>query len=392
MKKSRLPKGGANLFQEIKAVSSEAQKAGIRLIKLSIGQPSGPALLSARKVAAKAIMSDDEKWHEYADNGCPPIPDFAERFVTGHVGHILGNVDYLPIPGIKSMMPVVILACGNSLKVVATHTKPGYPTPAYWVKKLGKGLFEPKTNSENKFIFDSRELGRNPLGKVGLVMTNIPHNPSGAIATRARWVDLCIYCVRHNIRLWNDAAYGATNYDDESCLLSQVAPNFPDLSWGEAFSASKLIGNGTGWRVGAMVGSPDFIRDITTIKGNLDSGFSAPLAAGALYTLEHDQKEIKYVVDRYHRRSALLCNILSGAGMSLALEPRAGFFTLWQTPKHAFGRKIKNAKDFNFAMIENTGLVGVHFDPYIRYAVAYSDVATVASDIDTAFAKADVSY
>ena len=78
--------------------------------------------------------------------------------------------------------------------------------------------------------------------------------------------------------------------------------------------------------------------------------------------------------------------------MCLALEPRAGFFTLWQTSKHAFGRKIKNARDFNFAMIENTGLVGVHFNPYIRYAVAYSDVATVADDIKAAFAKAEVSY
>jgi len=393
MRKSRLPKGGTNLFQEIKAVSSKAQEAGIKLIKLSIGQPAGPALLSARTVAAEAIMFGDEKWHEYQDNTCVAIPDFAPRFVAGHFSSVLlEGVDYLPIPGIKSMMPVVIMACGDKLKVVATHTNPGYPTPAYWVKKLGKGLFEPETTPENKFLFNPRSLGRNSLGKVGLVMTNIPHNPSGAVAGVEWWIKLCHYCQKHNIRLWNDAAYGAMNYGPDSCLLSQVAPNFTNLSWGEAFSASKLIGNGTGWRVGAMVGSPDFIGDIKTIKGNLDSGFAAPLAAGALYALEHDAVGIINIVDRYHSRSGQLCNILSNAGMRLALEPRAGFFTLWQTPKYTFGKKVKSARDFNFAMIENTGLVGVHFDPYIRYAVAYSDIQAVADEIKVAFAKAEVSY
>ena len=406
MRKSRLPAGGTNLFQDIKAVSAEAQASGVRLIKLSIGQPSGPALLSARKAAAERIMSEDEKWHEYQDNGCIPIPDFAQRFVAGHVAGLKGDVDYLPIPGIKSMLPVVILACGRRLKVVATHTNPGYPTPAYWVRMLGKGLFEPETNPGNKFLFDPRDLGRNPLGKVGLVMTNCPHNPSGAIATKRWWAELCGYCEKHNIRLWNDAAYGAMNYGSDSCLLSAVAPHFSDLSWAEGFSASKLIGNGTGWRVGAIVGSSDFVGDIRTIKGNLDSGFVAPLAAGALYALEHDKEGINAVVNCYRSRSTLLCNILLGAGMQLALEPRAGFFTLWQTPKFAFGKKVKNAEAFNFAMIKGTGIdktgitytgaadpgvVGVHFAPYIRYAVAYSDVAAVADDIKAAFAKAQVS-
>lgn len=42
-------------------------------------------------------------------------------------------------------------------------------------------------------------------------------------------------------------------------------------------------------------------------------------------------------------------------------------------------------------MIEKTGVVGVHFPGYIRYAVC-GDVAAMGNDIDEAFAKADVSY
>jgi hypothetical protein len=42
-------------------------------------------------------------------------------------------------------------------------------------------------------------------------------------------------------------------------------------------------------------------------------------------------------------------------------------------------------------MIEATGVVGVHFPGYMRYAVC-ADVAAVASEIDAAFEQAKVSY
>jgi len=393
MRESRLPLGGTNLFQEIKAKQAEALNKGVRLIKLSIGQPSGPAFGSARLAASDAVMSGQESMHEYQDNGSPGVPDFAKKFVAGHLRHrVLGDdVDYLPISGIKPMLGLIPLACGAGLDVVATTTRPGYPTPRDWCHYLDMEVLELATNPENMFLFDKKDL----YSAVGLIMMNYPHNPSGAVATGEWLLQLCEYCAEHNIRLFNDAAYAALSYGPDSCLLSEVAPSFPNLSWAEAFSASKLIGNGTGWRVGAMVGSPDFIGDIKTIKGNTDSGFVAPMAAGALCALEHDQVSISQVAELYKRRATLLCKILLDAGMHLALEPRAGFFTLWQAPKRAFGKEVKDAREFNFAMIEGdgkVGVVGVHFHPYIRYAVASADVEVIADDIKAAFAKAEVSY
>lgn len=74
MRESRLPKGGMNLFQTIKAKRAEAAAKGIKIINLSIGQPEGPALESARIAAAEAVMSDAESMHEYQDNGSPRCP------------------------------------------------------------------------------------------------------------------------------------------------------------------------------------------------------------------------------------------------------------------------------------------------------------------------------
>jgi aspartate/methionine/tyrosine aminotransferase len=93
----------------------------------------------------------------------------------------------------------------------------------------------------------------------------------------------------------------------------------------------------------------------------------------------------------YRMRLELLISLLTSEGMRLALEPAAGFFTLWRVPTRAFGRRIESAEHFNFMMIEETGVVGVHFPGYLRYAVC-GDIDAMATDIKAAFAKAGPQY
>jgi len=51
----------------------------------------------------------------------------------------------------------------------------------------------------------------------------------------------------------------------------------------------------------------------------------------------------------------------------------------------------KDAREFNFRMIKETSVVGVHFDPYIRYAVC-GDVEAMIGPIEEAFKKAQIEY
>ena len=95
--------------------------------------------------------------------------------------------------------------------------------------------------------------------------------------------------------------------------------------------------------------------------------------------------------ETYRSRLTLLMELMKDCGMRLAIEPKAGFYTLWETPTRAFGKQVADAEAFNFAMIETVGVVGVHFPGYVRYAVC-ADVAAMSDDLRTAFAKADVSY
>lgn len=389
---SMLPEGGVNLFQGIKEASARAEAMGITLVRLSIGQPEGWPLESAMEAAAEAIKSRKQSMHEYQDNGSPGVPGFSERFVQAHVKNSLDgkNVAYLPTPGTKPMLTLFSEACGGVDRklTIAMMTNPGYPTPKDWARTyLHHDVYELPLNPENNFRFSVKDI---PQG-TDLVMINYPHNPSGQVATREQLEELCQYCQNHGIRLVNDAAYMALSHTDESSSLTDVAVDYPGLSWIELFSSSKTLGNATGWRIGAAVGSPIFIKDFGIIKGNTDSGFAAPLAAGVLYAVENDKAGIEANRAKYERRLRILTNILKGNGMKLAVEPVAGFFTLWQSPRFAFGEEMEDAADFNTRMINQTGIVGVPFHPYMRYAVCV-DVEAAADKIDAGFKKAGVSY
>jgi len=402
-RKSLLLPAGENLFQRVKKQSLAAQQAGIELIKLSIGQPSGPAIEEACSATAIAVMSREENMHEYQDNDCPGVPNFAKRFVQAHVKTDLklldGTVEYLPIPGIKPMLHVLVEALGTwesgRTARVFTMTKPGYPTPADACKPI-KGIKQVHLPMDPAcgFLFNIHDAEIQALGELAegdMIMLNFPHNPTGIVATDLFLPYLCAYCAKKGVRIFNDAAYSILSHTHNAATLTDVASRFPCLNWIEAFSASKA-GNFTGWRVGAMVGSPEFIGDIKRIKGNTDSGFTAFSAAGILHLFENHRDKIEAVRELYDSRIKLVIRNLIDCGMRLAVEPEAGFFLLFNCPKKAFGQEINDAEQFNALMIQNTGIVGVPFGKWIRYAICAADVHALRDEIRRAFEKAEVSY
>lgn len=397
---SLLGDSGVNKFQEIKAWMKAAEAAGKNLIKLSIGQPSGPALEPLRLAASQACLSNRETTWEYQDNGSPDIPDFAQRFVACHVladqTGLVAGASYLPVPGIKPMLGVVMEAMGAWRRArpsrVLTMTNPGYPTPAdQALMKKNIVHHDLPLDPTKGFLFSLVELDKLGLGEGDLIMLNFPHNPTGIISSKEWLMELCAFAQERGIRLFNDAAYAILSHDPFATDLTDVAKSYCNLSWAGAFSASKA-GNNTGVRIGAMVGSPDFIGDIAKIKGNTDSGFVSPMAHGVLHLYEKHRHLIRAVSVMYQHRLGTLNRILTRCGMRLAVEPKAGFFALYECPKQAFGQAISSAKEFNRLMVEKTGVVGVQFDPYIRYAVCTEDIGALANQIGDAFTAANVQY
>jgi aspartate/methionine/tyrosine aminotransferase len=232
-------------------------------------------------------------------------------------------------------------------------------------------------------------LKKEKLRRADLIFVIRPGNPAAVGATAGDWKELIEFCLEGGIRLVNDAAYSGLAGKGHHAPLAQVAKDYEELEWLELYSVSKSY-NDPGARLGAMVGSRDFVEDYLLIKGNTDSG-PVPSVMAAYGRFFQDRAFARRTLEDlrrlYERRLAYVVPKLKAAGLAPACETDAGFFTLWKVPRQVLGvelasqartRALPPHEAFNRLVISQTGLVGVHFagcshdgkpDPLVRYAV-----------------------
>jgi len=244
----------------------------------------------------------------------------------------------------------------------------------------------PLATSDNMRLSVARlkaALAKDGADRADLVFVIRPGNPAAVGASKADWEELVAFCVEKGMRLVNDGAYAGLAATGSHATLASVAKDHPELEWLELYSVSKSY-NDPGARLGALVGSKDFVEDFTLVKGNTDSG-PVPGVMAAYGEFLSDRGAARAALDDirglYERRLAYLIPKLKAAGLRPACGTEAGFFTLWHVPESVFGKPLPvegRHEAFNRAVIAETGIVGVHFnsttesgrpEPLIRYAV-----------------------
>jgi aspartate/methionine/tyrosine aminotransferase len=399
----KIPASGINLFQLIYILRREyEEKSGKRCLNLSLGNPDGVPPESIRKLQAKYAADPGYDYHTYAEDN--NLHDFAEGMVELHSGIALkehSHLSIVPIPGIKTAGAIIPLACGmhlpdakrrESFKVASNL--PAYDVIGTWTDGyLGSERIAWPLVSEDDMRLNlgrlKEALEKRGLKRVDLVYVIRPGNPAAVGASEAEWKEIIEWCIANDARLVNDGAYAGLCEPGSHTSLASVACQYKELDWLEMYSVSKSFSD-PGARLGAVVGSKDFVADFNLIKGNTESG-PVPSVMAAYGEFFADREAAKAELDAqrklYRQRLDYVIGKLKETGLQPACETSAGFFTLWRVPKKAFGVALSEdprIKDkpaheaFNRLVIEETGIVGVHFqgpgadgkgEPLIRYAV-----------------------
>ncbi|MBL7716524.1 MAG: aminotransferase class I/II-fold pyridoxal phosphate-dependent enzyme [Bdellovibrionales bacterium] len=391
-----LPASGINLFQLIYILIREyEQKSGQKALNLSLGNPDTIPPKELRDLKSRFQLSTEFDLHTYAED--KNLNRFSEGLVSAFADFDLDahpELKAVPIAGIKTAGALMPLACGLHLKdrsqFKVVSNLPAYDVIGTWSQAYfaAKRLVWP-LSSEDGMVLNTGALEAALSGsRADLIFVIRPGNPAARGASRDEWVKLIQHCIQNKTRLVNDGAYttlGGKNH----IPLCQVAKDFPELEWIELFSVSKAFSD-PGARLGVALGSKDFIEDFILVKGNTDSG-PVPSLMAAYGELFKDRAGTKKLLndlyEMYQGRLNWLVPTLKEAGLEPACETNAGFFTLWKVPNRAFGvdlieeakmKGISQAEAFNRRVIDQTGIVGVHFtgpsgEPLIRYAVC-SDV------------------
>ena len=393
----RIPAAGINLFQLIYVLIREyKEKTGQEPLNLSLGNPDGVPPEAIRALKARFAKDPGYDYHTYAED--KNLHGFAEGMVALHGGIEAAehaHLRVLPIAGIKTAGALIPLACGLHLPDAARRGSfriasnlPAYDVIGTWgASYLGaKRTVWPLLSADNMRLNVARlknSLKRDGADRADLVFTIRPGNPAAVGASEADWKELIAFCLDKGMRLVNDAAYAGLTAGAAHVPLARVAKDYPDLEWLELYSVSKSY-NDPGARLGALVGSKDFVEDFALVKGNTDSG-PVPGVMAAYGEFFKDRKAARAALDEirglYEKRVAYLVPRLKDAGLQPACATEAGFFTLWKVPASVLGKALPaegRHEAFNRAVISETGIVGVHFsgfaeggvpEPLIRYAV-----------------------
>lgn len=392
-----IPPAGINLFQLIYVLIRDYKKrTGRDPLNLSLGNPDGVPPAAIRALKAKYASDPGYDFHTYAED--KNLNRFAEAMVSLHGGIEVEKhpgLRALPIAGIKTASALIPLACGAHLPDRARRDTfrvasnlPAYDIIGTWsASYLGaKRTIWPLATSDNMRLSVARlkaALRSDAVDRADLVFVIRPGNPAAVGASKGDWKELITFCIEKGMRLVNDGAYAGLAAAGTHASLASVAKDYHELEWLELYSVSKSY-NDPGARLGALVGSKDFVEDFALVKGNTDSG-PVPGVMAAYGEFFSNEASAKSALDEirslYEKRLAYLIPALKAAGLKPACTTEAGFFTLWHVPESAFGKALPlegRAEAFNRVVIAETGIVGVHFsstnelghpEPLIRYAV-----------------------
>ncbi len=393
----RIPNSEINLFQLIYILLRQyRENSGLEPLNLSLGNPDGIPSEEILELQSRFAKDPVYDYHTYAED--KNLFDFAETMVLLHSGVEMKKNPHLeafPIAGIKTTSALLLLACGFGERrdLIYASNLPAYDIVGVWGEKYLKSrcMVWPLCSADNMRLNVKRlKEAASRLGhqKPELIFTVRPGNPASVGASFEEWVELISFCLEHKIRLANDGAYAGLA-GEKHVSLASVAKDYPELEWVEMYSVSKSF-NDPGARLGAIVGSKDFVRDYLMIKGNTDSGpvpFMMAAYGQFFQDPENARKVLSQLRDLYRRRLEYVIPLFKKAGLVPACETEAGFFTLWKVPKSVLGVDLKKeaengnfnlAEAFNRTVISKTGLAGVHFlgqdekgepEPLIRYAV-----------------------
>ena len=397
-----IPAAGINLFQFIYVLLAEYERrSGLPALNLSLGNPDGIPPEEIRRLQAQFSLDPGYDYHTYAED--KDLLDFCDGMVELH-GRIRfkehAHLRAAPIAGIKTATALIPLACGLHLpdkrrrgRFVMASNLPAYDVSGTWTDSyLGaRRVVWPLYSEKNMRLCLAHlqtALRQAKVKRPDLIFVIRPGNPASVGATASEWQALIDFCLKNKTRLVNDAAYAGLS-DETHVPLAAVAVDAPDLEWLELYSVSKSFSD-PGARLGALVGSKDFVEDYTTIKGNTDSG-PAPMLMAAYGRYFADRKAARRSLGSLYRlyRSRLdyVISSFKKAGLRQACPTNAGFFTLWKVPRKVLGQDLAALarrqglgihEAYNRLVISETGIVGVHFqgfgpggepEPLVRYAV-----------------------
>jgi LL-diaminopimelate aminotransferase len=311
------------------AVKIEAlRQAGHDVIRLDEGSPDlppAPAIITALINSASSPNT-----HSYQTHRGPKDlrAAWAEMYQRVHNVTLDPDSEVLPLLGTKEgifHLSLAYLDPGD----VALIPDPGYITYSRGAVFAGGVPYFMPLLQENAYLPDFEAIPAGVLGKAKLLWLNYPSNPTAAVAPKEFFERAVAFARKNELLLVHDAAYSQVTYEEYHPASVLGVPGAKDIAV-EFNSLSKTY-NMAGWRLGALVGNPQVVRTLFTLKTNADSSHFLPILQAAIEAMTGNQDWIKDRNLVYQQRRDLVINALHELGL-LAAVPQASLYVWCPVP------------------------------------------------------------
>ena len=289
---------GTTIFAEMSALATETGA-----VNLGQGFPDTDGPREIAQLAADAILAG-------RGNQYPPGPGIPElrHAISWHQKRWYG-LDYDPArevlvtAGATEAVAAALLALVEpGDEVIALE--PYYDSYAACIAMAG-GVRVPVTLRPPDFRLDTDALRAAVTPRTRLILLNTPHNPTGAVLTRAELAAVADLARTHDLLVVTDEVYEHLAFDGEHVPIASL-PGMAERT--VTISSAGKTFSFTGWKIGWVTASADLVTAVRTAKQFLTFVSGGPFQYAMAEALRLPDAYFVGLRDDLRRKRDLLCD------------------------------------------------------------------------------------
>jgi aspartate aminotransferase len=325
----------ATLAISAKARAMRAQ--GFDVISFAAGEPDFDTPERIKAAAVRALQDGRTK---YTDAG--GIPELRAAICAKLKRD--NGLDYEPAEVVVSVgakhslynICAVLIGAGDEVLV---------PSP-YWVSYTeqvglcdGTAVVVP-TDESRGFQLDVGAIRAAVTPRTKLIILNTPHNPTGALYSRADLQAVGALAAERGIWVVSDECYEALSYEERAPSIAALGP---------AIKARTLVVNTcskayamTGWRIGYVAGPRELTLAIADFQGQCTSNPASVAQWAAVEALAGPQDDVAKMAGEFDRRRRTIVEALNRIPGVRCRMPQGAFYA-FPDVSGLFGRRWRGS-------------------------------------------------
>jgi len=243
------------------------------------------------------------------------------------------------------------------------------------------------TNQENNFELSAGDIEARITSKTKAILIGYPANPTGAVLSRDKLLEIAEVAQRHQMLVISDEIYAKLVYGVEHTYFATLPGMRENTILLGGFSKAYAM---TGWRIGYAAAIKEVVAAMTKIHQYTIMCAPTMGQVAATEALKSGEDSVAEMVEDYNRRRLVMVKGLNDIGLS-CFEPKGAFYAFpsirstGMTSEEFAERLLSEEK---VAVVPGSAF-GQHGEGYVRccYATSLADIEEALSRMKRFVAK-----